>query len=262
MMMLRPTANKRDCLCGAISMPLLASACAAGSPSDPGFEHSRALATQSGAIQSGYTDFTEGAAVGVMVHRSSGRTLCSGTLVSPNVVLVAQHCLGAVDQETVACGQRLGPNVAPGALEVTTAVSSDHSLPDDAGAVHAVQQIEVAPGGDDVCGFDVAMLVLATPCEPTEAIAFRLRATPAMTSELYSAIGYGKTCGDASAEVCYLESGTRRRLAGLSVSCTADCPRDRIAATEWRGERGLCLGTRAGLPWMRRISSSALRFAA
>ncbi len=219
----------------------LAVAACAGAPRE-----SASLGAQTSALQGGAVDFSDRAAVGVLVHHPGGRSLCSGALISANVAIVARHCLSEVEVDRTTCGQELGPAVSPLAVEVTTAVTSDRSLPDDGGAVHAVNQIGFVPGGSDACGFDVAFVTLTTPCGPAEATPLVPRETPAQPSESYSALGYGMTCDDAGLERCYLESGTRRRADGLKVACTTDCPRDRVATSEWQGDRGACLGDSGG----------------
>ena len=177
------------------------------------------------------------------MYRGISATLCSGALIAPNVVLPARHCLASTPLDTGHCGQTIGPSVPVATIEVST-VASDSTLVDDAGVNHTVQEVWTVPGGDDLCGFDLALLLLATPA--LEATAFVPRGTGPTPSERYSAIGYGQICADAADERCYLASGTRRRIDGLAVGCTSDCPPSSVAPSEWRGERGPCAGDSGG----------------
>jgi MYXO-CTERM domain-containing protein len=200
------------------------------------------LASSGAPLQGGSLAATDRASVGLAAWRAGRSYLCSGALVSPNVVLAARHCVTTALITTVTCGATpLGSSLSFDQITVTT----DKSLPDDAGAEHAVKSIAVV-SGDDACGADLAFLVLSDPVSPSEATPYAPRFSPPAPGEPYGAVGYGETCADASSELCYLESGQRRRRDGLAVACVDDCPRDRISVTEWGGEAGLCLGDSGG----------------
>jgi hypothetical protein len=218
------------------AIALFAAACSNGAANPTGHAAS--------AIQGGTID-ADRATVAVVAHRGSIATLCSGSLIAPNVVVTARHCVAKTPPATVVCGRApLGPSVSPAVVFVTTELTTDHSLPDDAGATYTVASIDVLPGGDDSCGFDLALLVLTSPV---------VNATPYTPSfatlnpgDRYSALGYGETCGDANNELCYLESGARRRVDGLIIVCATDCTGFEVAPTEWAGQKGLCSGDSGG----------------
>ena len=99
------------------------------------------------------TDSVDRAVVGLLVQRTAGRQTCSGTLIAANLVATARHCISESPPDSVRCGHApLGAAVPPAAIDVTTTLTTDHSLPDDGGAHHAVTAIDLAPGGDDACG--------------------------------------------------------------------------------------------------------------
>src|SRR5262249_135144 len=97
-------------------------------------------------------------------------------------------------------------------------------------------------------GFDLAAIVLADAAGASEAEPIVPRFDPPVRDhETYSALGFGATCSLSSInESCYLQSGTRRRVDGLSVQCAEHCPDWRYAATEFQGDRDLCEGDSGG----------------
>jgi hypothetical protein len=134
----------------------------------------------------------------------------------------------------------------PSTFLVTTA---SVVTPEDAGE-HFVTEVVTLPdqSGDvpDFCGNDVAILILSetiasvTPLEP------RLDDAPAMSGELFSAVGYGAINGAGD------ESGTRRRLDGIAVECVStECDSHpafggTVRGNEWVGEGGVCQGDSGG----------------
>ncbi len=48
-------------------------------------------------IKGGYTDSTDKAVVGLVMFVGQGYGTCSGTLITPNIVLTAQHCIVRVE---------------------------------------------------------------------------------------------------------------------------------------------------------------------
>jgi hypothetical protein len=250
--MLDPVPHRRSLL--PLLLTALAACASSASPPD--------LASNSAPLQGGSLDATDRATVGLTAWRAGRAFICSGVLVSPNVVLAARHCITTQLITTVTCGSTpLGPSLSPDQLTVTTSVSADNSLPDDGGADRTVSSISVVPGADDTCGSDLAFLVLSTPIPASEAPPYVPRFSPPVSGERYSAVGFGETCADASNELCYLESGQRRRRDGLAVSCVDGCLRATIATTEWGGDTGLCLGDSGGaaLDEQGRLLGVALR---
>ncbi len=167
------------------------------------------------------------------------RTLCSAVLVAPNLLLTARHCLaGAADSEVV-CGESpLDTLVEPEAV-VLDNVLSYLDTPQPGLQVPAIARFEVPPGAADVCGNDLAALlldraILTPPLVP------RL-ADPATVGERYTAVGYGRsTLSEGS------RAGVRMRLEDQVVRCVGSACAIPSAATEFGGDDGVCLGDSGG----------------
>ncbi len=198
-----------------------------------------AIATAPQAIQGGYLDDFDHHVVG-MVHLSNmGLASCSGTLIAPNVVLTAQHCVAPVSGDgSVSCGVTVfGSQYDAGELWVTT--HPEFTM--DVANYHVGMEIVIPPGGNAFCGNDQAILILESPVPETEAVPAAPRVDESLVlGEEYSAIGFGQTCDGC-------DSGVRYRLDDLLTSCVADdCPSNYVAQTEWLGATGVCQGDSGG----------------
>jgi Trypsin len=213
------------------ALALLLTACA---------PHDEAPGEAALAIQGGALDAHDAAVVAVALIDDGGDTLrtCSGTLVAPNLVLTAQHCV-ANTEPFVDCGSSVfGPPVDPGLLHVTTSASM---WAGDADWL-PVSAIHPPPGSRSVCGRDLALVVLASPIDARSAspIPPRLAASP-FREEGYSAVGYGATEGDGD------DPGLRRRRDALHVVCVGSaCGSGQVTQAEWRGDHGVCNGDSGG----------------
>ena len=85
-------------LLGFSCLALAPLACSSGGPPAPGEKVVRAAQ----AIQGGTVDQQDSAIVAILIDTSQGMSLCSGTLVGPNLVLSAHHCVA--DSSSTACG--------------------------------------------------------------------------------------------------------------------------------------------------------------
>jgi MYXO-CTERM domain-containing protein len=165
--------------------------------------------------------------VGVVSKKGQYLSRCSGALVARNLVLTARHCVAPSSGGIVTCGQApLGAAIPPADVLVTSKpVQSD--VPED---YVAVARIEVAPGGDDTCGFDLAAVVLegAGLGESAPTTTPRIDEPP-HPLEQFTAVGYGST---GSGGV-----GTRRFKTGVGVNCVGSgCVALPAADSEWISE--------------------------
>src|SRR6185369_11073122 len=122
-----PPCVSRFCPLAVRGLPLLASCVlvvsAAGCAAAP--DSPDAIGEAQDAIQGGSVDAIDEGVVGVAITSEEGRVFatCSGTLIAPNLVLTAQHCV-APTSKFVSCSTSLfGPQVRDNQVLVTTAPS-------------------------------------------------------------------------------------------------------------------------------------------
>lgn len=69
-------------------------------------------------ILGGTVDKTDNAVVAILTNSAEGISLCSGTLIAPNLVLTAQHCVATPPSNTT-CGHGFTNQSAAANLAVT-----------------------------------------------------------------------------------------------------------------------------------------------
>lgn len=197
-----------------------------------------------GAIRGGEIDDADRAVVGILaLFEGVGRAVCTGSLIAPNVVLTARHCVARLENDVnggVVCDATTFAAPEPSSRFFVT---TDTEMTDDPARYRRVREVMVPPGDPHVCGNDQAILILDHLVPPEEATPLvpRVDEPLAAGEASYRAVGYGATDDPGAG------SGTRRRRDDLVITCVAEeCPAWRVMPTEWQGDQGICQGDSGG----------------
>jgi hypothetical protein len=186
----------------------------------------------------GQLDRDHEAVLAVVASTRSATSLCTGTLIAPNLVLTAQHCVANIAENQVDCessrfGDRFDAN-SLGVAPYATLSGRTRYFP--------VAEVVLPGEGDALCGHDIALLILGGRFDVVDLPAVEPRLdVPAARGEPYTAVGFG----DALAEG---DPGVRRARDGLNVVCGArDCGGGSVLTnSEFVGEESVCEGDSGG----------------
>jgi len=213
---------------------LLLSGCGAGPEGPAGVE-----AVERGGIAGGVLDATHEAVFQEYTNWAAEEriSLCTATLIAPNLLLTARHCVASGDRGNIICGEAAFGDLVPADATIVT----NDAIPGSNSLFYRGADLRVPSEGNDTCGFDVAVIILDRTVPASVA-------TPAIPridrhveqGEEYVAVGYGE---DEFGE----PTPGRMERAGLTVRCSVgDCGTDTVAPTEFVGEEGVCSGDSGG----------------
>jgi Trypsin len=123
----------------------------------------------------------------VVAIEIGGSSLCSGSLVAPDVVLTARHCV-AQAAATIQCpttAAQVGPAVDPSTLQILA--GDDVTTATLIGIGSAI----VAPAGDVLCDADIAFIVLDR--STTDITPLQISTTPVVAGSHVRSVGFGAT---------------------------------------------------------------------
>ncbi len=192
----------------------------------------------------GGDEVTQGEFTGVVGVRSiasmgGAGVLCTGSLIAPNLVLTARHCVAQAPTGSINCGSAMFGDLFT--LESMVVVANTNLREPERDQVFEVEEMYV-PESKRVCGDDIALIKLKSTVPSSTSAPYVPRVdVPAMAQEGYTSVGFGGTsqAGDGL--------GTMRVLKDRVVDCRGDaCGRGRVRDTEFFGDDGLCGGDSGG----------------
>jgi trypsin len=212
---------------------------------------SQRLGRLSAPLAGAETDLGHAGVLAIITATERTVELCTGTLIAPNLVLTARHCV-APAAELVDCATSLfeEPYTASSVWVNRTAQLSGPLFSfgllgtpaGDEREFFSVAEVQVPDDDGFVCGGDVALLILEELVlqDAIPSIEPRLD-QPVLEREVYDAVGFGMT-------PLASELGTRRLKQDLEVVCGMDdCQlTGNGAGTEFVGGDGVCSGDSGG----------------
>ena len=203
-------------------------------------KESSIIESQQHQIQGGETEEDRTYVVGLVIQQGWAGGACSGSLIAPNLVLTAQHCIAPTSSQGIACGfSTFGETYNPSDIYVTTKTDFPRF------GYYGVSEIIVPEPEAEVCGNDIALLLLTQNVMSSDAVPIRPRLDePVAVNERFAAVGYGHTGQGEGA-------GRRRSIENRRVICSGfqnGCQDNNqgIYDNEWVGNDGTCQGDSGG----------------
>jgi hypothetical protein len=223
---------------------LLAAACSSAACGSQGSASD--VKSVSSAISGGKPDSVDSNVFLLVSHRSMNTAAeCSASLIAPNLLLTARHCVSDVTSEQVTCGETTASDPYP--TDTFYASNAEDTRSDGEitkANLFGVSSISVPTQGSDICGFDLALITLSAVVPASIATPLVPRIDRKVTlGEAYTAVGYGQ---DLPGDAGIAGAGARRGRSGLTVECAPGTCGTGVEADEFGGNAGICSGDSGG----------------
>ncbi len=187
----------------------LVGACASGAGAAP----SHAASTRDAIIAGTASDASQDAVV-LLTYDPFGPDgfACSGTLVAPNLVLTARHCVSATLDGDIRCtGTTIGDDYTPAKFNVVVG----SRRPSDASFADAHGARIFHDAATNLCAHDLALVLLDRDIPGAKVAPVRLDA-PIGAGETFTAVGWGATQTSATPDLRQQRKGLRIDTVGPS----------------------------------------------